>query len=113
MNAGDLNRGQLQAWALNRYCYQAIIPIKDSVILSRMTDPALRRVWRQRIIDHDGDGDHDGGIARWFVLAEGLGLERTTWPSLARNACPPPALPSRPMLISSARSRCSRPSPRR
>ena len=76
MNAGDLNKGQLQAWALNRYCYQAIIPIKDSVILSRMTDPALRRVWRQRIIDHDGDDDHDGGIARWFVLAEGLGLER-------------------------------------
>ena len=76
MNAGDLNKGQLQAWALNRYCYQAIIPIKDSVILSRMTDPALRRVWRQRIIDHDGDDDHDGGITRWFVLAEGLGLER-------------------------------------
>jgi coenzyme PQQ biosynthesis protein C len=76
MNAGDLNRGQLQAWALNRYCYQAIIPIKDSVILSRMSDPAMRRVWRQRIIDHDGDDDRGGGIARWFVLAEGLGLER-------------------------------------
>ena len=74
MNAGGLTKGQLQAWALNRYCYQAIIPIKDAVILSRMTDPAMRRVWRQRIIDHDGDGEHDGGIARWFVLAEGLGL---------------------------------------
>ncbi len=76
MNSGGLSKGQLQAWALNRYYYQAIIPIKDSVILSRMTDPAMRRAWRQRIIDHDGDSDQEGGIARWFALAEGLGLDR-------------------------------------
>jgi coenzyme PQQ biosynthesis protein C len=82
MNAGALNRGQLQAWALNRYCYQAAIPIKDSVILSRMPDPAMRRIWRQRIIDHDGDDDQPGGIARWFALAEGLGLERSYVTSL-------------------------------
>jgi pyrroloquinoline quinone biosynthesis protein D len=75
MNAGALNKAQLQAWALNRYYYQAIIPIKDSVILSRMTDTAMRRVWRQRILDHDGDCEQDGGIARWFALAEGLGLQ--------------------------------------
>lgn len=75
MNSGGLSKGQLQAWALNRYYYQAIIPIKDSVILSRMTDPAMRRAWRQRIIDHDGDNDQEGGIARWFALAEGLGLD--------------------------------------
>jgi len=67
---------------LNRYYYQAIIPIKDSVILSRMTDPAMRRAWRQRIIDHDGDNDQDGGIARWFALAEGLGLDRAYVASL-------------------------------
>ena len=30
MHEGKLSRGQLQAWALNRYYYQAIIPIKDS-----------------------------------------------------------------------------------
>ena len=29
MTAGALSKGQLQAWALNRYCYQAIIPRKD------------------------------------------------------------------------------------
>jgi coenzyme PQQ biosynthesis protein C len=75
MNSGGLSKGQLQAWALNRYYYHAIIPIKDSVILSRMTDAALRREWRQRIIDHDGDNDQEGGIARWFALAEGLGLD--------------------------------------
>jgi pyrroloquinoline quinone biosynthesis protein D len=82
MNSGGLSKGQLQAWALNRYYYQAIIPIKDSVILSRMTDPALRRAWRQRIIDHDGDNDQEGGIARWFALAEGLGLDHAYVASL-------------------------------
>ena len=83
MNSGGLSKGQLQAWALNRYYYQAIIPIKDSVILSRITDSAMRRVWRQRIIDHDGDNDQDGGIARWFALAEGLGLNRAYVASLS------------------------------
>ena len=82
MNTGKLTKGQLQAWALNRYYYQAIIPIKDSVILSRMTEAAMRREWRQRIIDHDGDNDQEGGIARWFALAEGLGLEHAYVASL-------------------------------
>jgi pyrroloquinoline quinone (PQQ) biosynthesis protein C len=36
MHEGKLSRGQLQAWALNRYYYQSIIPIKDSIILSRV-----------------------------------------------------------------------------
>jgi len=76
MHEGKLNRGQLQAWALNRYYYQAIIPIKDSVILSRGTDPEFRRAWRKRIIDHDGDpaAGNDGGIKRWIKLAEASGL---------------------------------------
>jgi pyrroloquinoline quinone biosynthesis protein D len=76
MNAGELSKGQLQAWALNRYYYQAMIPVKDSVILSRMEDASLRRIWRQRILDHDGDSDDKGGIARWIALTDGLGLER-------------------------------------
>jgi pyrroloquinoline quinone biosynthesis protein D len=76
MNEGALSKDQLRAWALNRYCYQATIPIKDAVILSRMTDPELRRIWRQRIIDHDGEREGEGGIERWLVLSEGLGLDR-------------------------------------
>jgi len=74
MHEGRLTRWQLQAWALNRYYYQAIIPIKDSIILSRGTDPAFRRAWRQRVIDHDGDGRSEGGIKRWLKLAEATGL---------------------------------------
>ncbi|WP_417687768.1 pyrroloquinoline-quinone synthase PqqC [Roseibium sp.] len=77
MNAGDLTLAQMQAWALNRYCYQAIIPKKDAIILSRSEDPDFRREWRKRIVDHDGDEDStkDGGIKRWLKLAEGLGLD--------------------------------------
>ena len=76
LHEGRLNRGQVQAWALNRYCYQAAIPIKDAFIVARMEDPALRRAWRQRIIDHDGEREGDGGIERWLKLTDGLGLRR-------------------------------------
>lgn len=90
MHEGRLTRGQLQAWALNRYYYQSIIPIKDSIILSRGPDPAFRRAWRKRVIDHDGDAvsnnvnnnaitsnetsNNEGGIKRWLKLAEATGL---------------------------------------
>jgi pyrroloquinoline-quinone synthase len=76
MHEGKLTRGQLQAWALNRYYYQSRVPIKDAVILSRSEDPAFRRAWRKRIVDHDGDGAKPGGIAKWLTLAEGTGLTR-------------------------------------
>jgi pyrroloquinoline-quinone synthase len=76
MHEGKLSRGQLQAWALNRYYYQSRIPIKDAIILSRSEGPDFRRVWRKRVIDHDGDSTHEGGIERWIRLAEATGLDR-------------------------------------
>jgi pyrroloquinoline-quinone synthase len=76
MHEGKLTRGQLQAWALNRYYYQNRIPIKDAIILSRSEDPDFRRAWRKRLVDHDGDRPGDGGIARWLLLAEATGLDR-------------------------------------
>ena len=79
MHEGRLSRGQLQAWALNRYYYQSIIPVKDSIILSRGPDPAFRRSWRKRVIDHDGDAGSEGGIRRWLKLAEATGLDATTF----------------------------------
>jgi pyrroloquinoline-quinone synthase len=75
MHEGRLSRGQLQAWALNRYYYQSIIPIKDSIILSRGPDPVFRRAWRKRVVDHDGDATSEGGIKRWLKLAEATGLD--------------------------------------
>jgi pyrroloquinoline-quinone synthase len=74
MHQGELTRGQLQAWALNRYYYQSQIPVKDSIILSRSNDPAFRRAWRKRILDHDGVDGQAGGIEKWIKLAEATGL---------------------------------------
>jgi coenzyme PQQ biosynthesis protein C len=74
LHAGALTQPQVQAWALNRYYYQSRIPQKDAIILSRLPDAASRRIWRQRLDDHDGIGEDAGGIARWLRLATGVGL---------------------------------------
>ncbi|WGF87099.1 pyrroloquinoline-quinone synthase PqqC [Marinivivus vitaminiproducens] len=87
LHDGRLTKPQVQAWALNRYCYQAYIPIKDAAIVARMMDPELRREWRRRIVDHDGDAPGDGGIARWLALTDGLGLD-TAMVSSMRAALP-------------------------
>ena len=76
LHNGELTKAQVQAWALNRYYYQACIPLKDAALIARADDPALRREWRARLVDHDGEAEGDGGIARWLKLAEGLGLDR-------------------------------------
>jgi len=72
---GKLGRGQVQAWALNRYYYQSRIPMKDAAFMSRVDDVALRREWRRRMEDHDGTDEDGGGIARWLSLCEGVGLD--------------------------------------
>src|SRR5580704_11766057 len=76
MHEGKLTRGQLQAWALNRYHYQSRIPIKDAAILARSEDAAFRVAWRKRILDHDGDDTKPGGIEKWLRLVEATGLSR-------------------------------------
>ncbi len=75
LHNGELSKGQVQAWALNRYCYQAAIPRKDAALIARTEDPELRRHWRRRLADHDGDHPGDGGLARWLHLIHGLGLD--------------------------------------
>ena len=75
LHDGKLNRGQVQAWALNRYYYQSRIPAKDATLLARLPSAALRREWRRRLEDHDGRGEAPGGVARWLKLAEGVGLD--------------------------------------
>lgn len=73
---GHLNKGQIQAWALNRYCYQAHIPMKDATLIAKLPTPQLRREWRRRLGDHDGAHGKDGGVERWLKLTDGLGLDR-------------------------------------
>src|SRR5262249_6789646 len=72
---GRCSKGQVQAWALNRYYYQAMIPLKDAGLIARCEDSALRREWRSRLVDHDGSAEGEGGIARWLKLTSGLGLD--------------------------------------
>lgn len=83
LHGGQLTKGQVQAWALNRYYYQASIPRKDAHVLARLPTPAMRREWRRRLVDHDGDGEKPGGVERWLKLTDGLGLDRDYVTSLA------------------------------
>lgn len=76
LHDGRLDKAQVQAWALNRYYYQARIPAKDATLLARLPTAELRREWRRRIEDHDGTEPGTGGVARWLMLTDGLGLDR-------------------------------------
>ena len=76
MNEGGLDKKAVQGWVANRFYYQTTIPIKDSAIMSNCPDRDARRKWVQRIIDHDGVKDEDGGIEAWLQLAEAVGLTR-------------------------------------
>jgi pyrroloquinoline-quinone synthase len=76
MDAGELTREELQRWAANRFYYQKCIPLKDAAILSNCSEVAVRRVWIQRIVDHDGPAEGAGGIESWLRLGEALGVSR-------------------------------------
>jgi coenzyme PQQ biosynthesis protein C len=76
LHSGRCTKAQVQAWALNRYYYQSRIPWKDASILARIEDPSLRRAWRRRLVDHDGEREGEGGIAKWLRLTDALGLDR-------------------------------------
>jgi pyrroloquinoline-quinone synthase len=87
LHGGRLDKGQVQAWALNRYCYQTAVPRKDAALMSRAHARELRREWVHRILDHDGSGGEEGGIERWLVLTDALGLDRAYVVSM-RGALP-------------------------
>lgn len=76
LHGGELTRGQIQAWALNRYYYQCSIPVKDAHVLAKFRDREVRREWIHRITDHDGEPGGEGGIDRWLRLTDFLGLDR-------------------------------------
>jgi len=76
MYGGKLTRRQFQGWVANRLAYQRVVPRKDAAILSNCPDRDVRRVWIQRIIDHDGTAPGTGGIELWIQLGEALGVPR-------------------------------------
>ena len=75
LHSGQLSFQQVQAWALNRFYYQWCIPRKDLTLMARINDVDLRLEWRSRVIDHEGDIDGSGGIARYLQLCERLKLD--------------------------------------
>src|SRR4051794_30430623 len=85
MDAGELTREELQRWVSNRFYYQRCIPIKDAAILSNCPEIDVRRVWVQRIIDHDGTSAGTGGIESWLRLGGSLGGSRGELPSARRD----------------------------
>ena len=93
MHAGTLLPEEIRTWVANRYYYQTRIPVKDGLILAKAPDPAFRREWVQRIHDHDGTREREGGLSLWLALADAVGLDRQRVESLAdvlpgvRRAC--------------------------
>ena len=76
MASGKLSREQIQGWVANRFYYQIKIPVKDANILANCPDRDTRRLWVQRIRDHDGDEADAGGIEAWTRLGEAVGIPR-------------------------------------
>lgn len=76
MNAGELTQAEVRRWVANRFYYQKSIPLKDAAILSNCPYPEVRRSWIQRIVDHDGRTEGEGGIEAWLRLGEAVKLSR-------------------------------------
>ena len=70
-----MDRAQIQSWVANRYCYQKAIPVKDALVLAALPSAQHRRVWIQRIYDHDGVEGEEGGTRLWLELARAVGLD--------------------------------------
>ena len=80
LNRGELQPFQVRGWVANRFHYQRSIPIKDAAVMANCPDREVRRRWVERILDHDGQGDHQGpnagGIESWTRLGMACGLSR-------------------------------------
>jgi pyrroloquinoline-quinone synthase len=76
MDAGELSRDELKRWVTNRFYYQKCIPLKDAAVLANCPEVEVRRVWIQRILDHDGTSSDRGGTESWLALGEALGVDR-------------------------------------
>lgn len=76
MNRGELKAEAIRGWVANRYYYQVSIPQKDAALLANCPDREMRKRWIQRIVDHDGQGEAEGGIECWVRLGMACGLTR-------------------------------------
>ena len=76
LHGGQCTKGQVQAWALNRYYYQAMIPIKDASLIARCEDPRSAangaRAWSTTTARARTTAASRAGCG----LTDGLGLDR-------------------------------------
>lgn len=78
LHSGELSSEEVRIWIRNRFYYQAQIPIKDAIVLSKLACRDDRRIWIQRIKDHDGNSETEpGGIEAWLWLGEAAGISRS------------------------------------
>ena len=79
LNSGGCTPDEIRHWVRNRLYYQICIPRKDAAILANMPDRTHRRLWVERILDHDGYGDYTGsaagGMEAWTRLGEAVGID--------------------------------------
>ncbi|HUG60097.1 MAG TPA: pyrroloquinoline-quinone synthase PqqC [Candidimonas sp.] len=74
MNEGLLRPDQIRTWVANRFYYQISIPRKDAAVIANCPDRETRRKWVQRILDHDGYDNNEGGIEAWSRLGDAVGI---------------------------------------
>jgi pyrroloquinoline-quinone synthase len=77
LNRGQCSPDQIRGWVANRFYYQINIPLKDAAILSNCEDRETRRLWVERLHDHDGYAGEPGGIEAWARLADAVGIDRS------------------------------------
>ena len=49
LHGDKCSKGQVQAWALNRYYLPGDDPAKDASLIGRCEDQKVRREWRRRL----------------------------------------------------------------
>lgn len=76
MHEGGLSKREMRRWIANRFYYQKCLPVKDSLVMSKLPERSDRIKWRERIIDHDGRSQDEGGILAWLKFAEAAGINR-------------------------------------
>lgn len=80
LNTGGCTPDEVRCWVANHFYRQACIPRRDAAILANMTDRDQRRIWVERLLEHDGRDPHQGPragrIEAWIRLGEAVGVSR-------------------------------------
>lgn len=74
--AGKLTPQQVRGWIVNRYYFLKSVPVKDAIILSKCTDPELRKLWLIRLARREGLGGYLGDVEGWAEFARAAGIPR-------------------------------------